>query len=62
MEYRFYELTGDLEETLHFNHFSKPDSGFASPNLHIRLGEAVEEETTEDKTNHMRVVLRDEEV
>ena len=23
-EYRFYELTGDLEETLHFNHFENP--------------------------------------
>ena len=25
-EYRFYELNGDLEEALHFNHFERPSS------------------------------------
>ena len=25
-EYRFYELTGDLHDTLHFNHFDRPSS------------------------------------
>jgi molybdopterin/thiamine biosynthesis adenylyltransferase/DNA-binding transcriptional regulator YhcF (GntR family) len=32
-EYRFYELTGDLEETLHFSHFGKPA---ASPRIRIK--------------------------
>ncbi|MBN1303684.1 MAG: ThiF family adenylyltransferase [Anaerolineales bacterium] len=26
LEYRFYELTGDLPEALHFNHFEKPET------------------------------------
>jgi len=25
-EYRFYELTGDLNDALHFNHFERPSS------------------------------------
>ena len=25
-EYRFYELSGDLQDTLHFNHFERPSS------------------------------------
>lgn len=60
MEYRFYELTGDLEDAIHFNHFNKPDNGFLSPNLRIRLGEEVEEESQDVKPAQMRVVLRDE--
>ncbi len=60
LEYRFYELSGDLEEALHFNHFNKPDNGFVSPNLHIRLGEVIEEGEKDEKTGRMRVVLHDE--
>ncbi len=35
-EYRFYELTGDLHQALHFNHFGKSDSAPKS-NLHDRI-------------------------
>ncbi len=60
VEYRFYELSGDLDEALHFNHFSKPDSGFLLPNLRIRLGDEVENEQASEKSTRMRVTLRDE--
>jgi hypothetical protein len=35
-EYRFYELTGDLAETLHFAHFSQMEGAPAGPPLTIR--------------------------
>ncbi len=49
--YRFYELTGDLAETLHFNHFADVGARDRGPALsvkppikpRIKLGEAVEE-------------------
>jgi molybdopterin/thiamine biosynthesis adenylyltransferase/DNA-binding transcriptional regulator YhcF (GntR family) len=45
-EYRFYELTGDLEETLHFAHFEASSAGGrikvrARSKPRIRLGEYV---------------------
>jgi molybdopterin/thiamine biosynthesis adenylyltransferase len=50
VDYRFYELTGDLAETLHFKHFSGDASADALPPLtvrppkpRIRLGEAAQE-------------------
>ena len=42
-EYRFYELSGDLDEALHFNHFSEAMPA-PSPNARVHLGEAVEAE------------------
>ncbi len=41
-EYRFYELSGDLEDALHFNHFEKP--AYETPlklSGRIKLGEKV---------------------
>jgi len=41
-EYRFYELSGDLEDALHFNHFEKP--AYEAPlklSGRIKLGEKV---------------------
>jgi hypothetical protein len=45
-EYRFYELTGDLEEALHFAHFEAPSAEGrikvrARSKPRIRLGEYV---------------------
>jgi len=39
MEYRFYELTGDLPEALHFRHFER--NGTAMEPLHIHVGERI---------------------
>lgn len=61
LEYRFYELTGDLPEALHFNHFTRPESGFLSPNLRIRLGDEEEKQLELPATpQRTRVVLKDE--
>jgi adenylyltransferase/sulfurtransferase len=60
-DYRFYELTGDLDNALHFNHFNKPESGFLSPNLRIRLGDEVEATPQIASPSRMRVILKDEE-
>jgi len=59
-EYRFYELTGDLAETLHFRHFEKP-AHEATLNLRrrIRLGEEVRLEDAHRNPARGRVVLRD---
>src|SRR3990170_4704337 len=41
-EYRFYELTGDLPDALHFRHFEGPARvGSPAGRLRIRLGEEV---------------------
>jgi adenylyltransferase/sulfurtransferase len=40
-EYRFYELTGDLEEALHFRHFQGPESKLEDRRVKIRLGPEV---------------------
>jgi molybdopterin/thiamine biosynthesis adenylyltransferase/DNA-binding transcriptional regulator YhcF (GntR family) len=61
IDYRFYELTGDLENALHFNHFNKPENGFLSPNLRIRLGDEVEAAPQIAGSTRMRVILKDEE-
>ncbi len=60
VEYRFYELTGDLTDALHFNHFNKPDSGFVPPNLRIRLGDEIEEGSQPEQNAPGRIILRDE--
>jgi hypothetical protein len=39
MEYRFYELTGDLPEALHFRHFER--NGTAPEPLQIHVGERI---------------------
>jgi hypothetical protein len=59
-EYRFYELTGDLPEALHFRHF-EPGDGAAPPSpdgSRIRLGGEVGLTELASGPAHGRVVLR----
>lgn len=59
-EYRFYELTGDLEQALHFRHFEEsPTHPKAILRQRLRLGEEVELEDNEGNPAHGRVILRD---
>ncbi len=52
-EYRFYELTGDLPEALHFRHFESPDR--ASDGRHpIRLGKEFLPDGAERRRNPAR--------
>ena len=61
-EYRFYELTGDLQEALHFSHFEKTEEMEESvlQNPKIRLGEELIDETPSEPLKKGRVVLLDE--
>jgi molybdopterin/thiamine biosynthesis adenylyltransferase/DNA-binding transcriptional regulator YhcF (GntR family) len=62
-EYRFYELTGDLPEALHFNHFEKPlAAAISDAPPKIRLGENVAPEPAEVSETPKKnwVVLLDE--
>ena len=59
-EYRFYELTGDLPEALHFRHF-EPGDGASPPSpdgSRIRLGGEVGFTELVSGPAHGRVVLR----
>ena len=60
-EYRFYELTGDLKEALHFNHFMESASHPKSI-LHNRLhlGEEVNLPAFDASSAHGRVIVHDE--
>lgn len=59
-EYRFYELTGDLDEALHFQHFTE-SAGHPRTSLRqrLRLGEEVELEDEEINPAHGRVIFHD---
>jgi len=59
-EYRFYELSGDLGEALHFSHFEVPSQG-ARVEQHkgIRLGEEVKVHDVPLNPARGRVMLRD---
>ncbi|MBA4420340.1 MAG: hypothetical protein C0391_04260, partial [Anaerolinea sp.] len=60
-EYRFYELTGDLKEALHFKHFEKPPKlDTQTPSAKIRLGDEVADESIPVSAARGRVVLLDE--
>jgi adenylyltransferase/sulfurtransferase len=56
-EFRFYELTGDLPEALHFRHFegTAPDSAAAG---RIRLGEAFAPDAPRGNPAHGRIMLK----
>jgi molybdopterin/thiamine biosynthesis adenylyltransferase/DNA-binding transcriptional regulator YhcF (GntR family) len=56
-EYRFYELTGDLPQALHFNHFE----GRALPEQpgRVRLGREVAVHDLHDNPARGRIVLKD---
>jgi len=58
-EYRFYELTGDLAEALHFKHFSGPQSR-VSENGHIRLGADVSLPDVSARKQPSRIKISDE--
>ncbi len=60
-EFRFYELTGDLAETLHFRHFESPETVSAVPlRDRISLGEAVEPDEGDMRPAAGRIVFHDE--
>lgn len=59
-EYRFYELTGDLPEALHFRHFERSTrESPLNPRHRIRLGEEVRLEDGRRNPARGRVVLHD---
>jgi hypothetical protein len=56
--YRFYELTGDLPEALHFKHFTKTDST-GQPRGRIRLKAEVQPpEALKVRINNKNIKLR----
>ncbi|HLE26677.1 MAG TPA: ThiF family adenylyltransferase [Anaerolineales bacterium] len=57
-EYRFYELTGDLPEALHFRHFTGGAAPLERPGR-IRLGGEVHLAEANDHRARGRVVLRE---
>ena len=59
-EYRFYELSGDLEEALHFHDFDET-SPRKKENIRerIRLGESVKIKDIRTNPAHGRITLRD---
>jgi molybdopterin/thiamine biosynthesis adenylyltransferase/DNA-binding transcriptional regulator YhcF (GntR family) len=62
-EYRFYELTGDLPEALHFRHFEKPlEVSISDSPPKIKLGEEMAPENVEliETPKKNWVVLLDE--
>lgn len=59
-EYRFYELTGDLPEALHFRHFEGPDISAQIPlRERILLGEESESMDPESNPASGRVVFHE---
>jgi adenylyltransferase/sulfurtransferase len=60
-EYRFYELTGDLEEAIHFRHFEGPETPAAVPlRERITLKDVLELVDPEKGPASGRIVLHDE--
>jgi adenylyltransferase/sulfurtransferase len=60
-EYRFYELTGDLPEALHFSHFDKSATAPARDgSAKIRLGDEVAAVPETQPSNRGRVTLLDD--
>ena len=59
-EFRFYELTGDLPDALHFSHFEGPEAPQTLPlRERIHLGAGVEPQMNEASAARGRVVLHD---
>ncbi|NMB53598.1 MAG: GntR family transcriptional regulator [Leptolinea sp.] len=58
-EYRFYELTGDLKDTLHYRHFERQDNRLMATALResIRLREMPASEEPPSNPAHGRVTL-----
>ena len=55
-EYRFYELTGDLAEALHFSHF---EGGRRGEGRRIRLGAEIRHPASARPARRQRVVFKD---
>jgi adenylyltransferase/sulfurtransferase len=61
VEYRFYELSGDLSETLHFRHFEQaPAESAAEVGGRIRLKDEVHLEDVPANPAHNRIRLKEE--
>jgi molybdopterin/thiamine biosynthesis adenylyltransferase/DNA-binding transcriptional regulator YhcF (GntR family) len=58
-EYRFYELTGDLKETLHFSHFEKPSLAGAPREIKVHLGDEEPSVVVKPKDKGTRITLRE---
>ena len=59
-EYRFYELTGDVQEALHFNHFDGPHPNYEviMPSR-IQMGDEVKLAENPGNPAHGRVRIND---
>ncbi len=57
-EYRFYELTGDLDETLHFNHF-EPTASEVPLRERIKIGKSIRIQDPEQNPAAGRIRLKD---
>jgi hypothetical protein len=63
LEYRFYELTGDLPEALHFRHFERNETEPLRIGERIRLkGEMHLLDTTTSKPVQSRIRIKDQPV
>jgi molybdopterin/thiamine biosynthesis adenylyltransferase/DNA-binding transcriptional regulator YhcF (GntR family) len=58
-EYRFYELTGDLKETLHFSHFEKPSLVGEPREIKVHLGEEDPSVDVKPIDKGTRITLRE---
>jgi adenylyltransferase/sulfurtransferase len=58
-EYRFFELTGDLQETLHFQHFQGPVSPGRDRRVRIRLGPETKPPPPAEQRSESRIRLLD---
>ncbi len=62
-EYRFYELSGDLKEALHFSHFEKPSLLGEQHGMKVRLGAETPAETpvadASPKNSGSRITLKE---
>jgi hypothetical protein len=60
-EFRFYELTGDLPEALHFRHFEGPEAAAKVPlRERISIGGEVEQAEKPQHTASGRITLHEE--
>ncbi|GAP20147.1 ThiF family adenylyltransferase [Leptolinea tardivitalis] len=59
LEYRFYELTGDLKDTLHFRHFERQDNRLMATAIRetIRLHDVTVSDEPSTNPAHGRVTL-----
>jgi adenylyltransferase/sulfurtransferase len=57
-EYRFYELTGDLQEALHFAHFESPDAEVPLRDR-IKIGPAIKFKSPAQNPAAGRIILKD---